>query len=85
MVDTVSVFYEIDNFLNGDYDLLHDYVIALNVIFGDCDNFFNHKCGYSGMFAVWGHASWNLPAPRDDAGLQVSRGRPKGGYQFQVL
>ena len=51
MVSTVSVFHEIDNFLNGDYDLLHDYVIALNVTFGDCDNFFKLKCGYSGMFA----------------------------------
>ena len=48
---TVLVFHEIDNSLNGDYGLLHDYVIALNVTFGDCDNFFNLKCGYSGMFA----------------------------------
>ena len=48
---TVSVFHEIDNFLNGDYNLLHDYVIELNVIFGTCDTFFYH-CALSSWIAI---------------------------------
>ena len=58
--DTVSVFHVIDNFLKGDYDLLHDHVIALNVIFGAGDNFFNHKCGYSSMFVTTARGTTTL-------------------------
>ena len=36
------------------------------------------------MFAVWEHASWNIPTLRDDTWLQISRGRMNEGYQFHV-
>ena len=58
---TSSTFYEIDNFLNIDYDSRHDYVIEMCAILVDCDNFFARKHGYFGMFVILGHACWNLP------------------------
>ena len=54
---TVSVFYEIDNFLNVDYGPRHDYVVELCIVLVDRDNFFLRKYGCFGMFAVLGHAS----------------------------
>lgn len=36
---TFSAFYEIDNYLDVDYDLRHDYIMELCVILVDCDNF----------------------------------------------
>ena len=59
---TVYALYEIDNSLNVDYGLRHDYVMELRVILVDCDNFFARKHGYFGMFVILGHACWNLPA-----------------------
>ena len=59
---TFSAFYEIDNFLNIDYDFRHDYVMEMCAILVDCDNFFARKHGYFGMFVILGHACWNLPA-----------------------
>ena len=48
---TVSVFYEIDNFLNVDYGPQHDYgprhfviyVVELCIVLVDCDDFFLSK------------------------------------------
>ena len=57
VLGTVSVFYEIDNFLNVDYGPRHDYVMELCIVLVDCGNFFLRKYGCCGMFAVLGHSS----------------------------
>ena len=57
VLGTVSVFYEIDNFLNGDYGPQHGYVMELCIVLVDCDIFFFRKYGCFGMFAILGHAS----------------------------
>ena len=90
-LDTVSVFYEIDNFMNVDYDPRHDYVFRrfgnhvgeLFIFFVDCDDFFLHKYGCFGLSAGLGHTSQNLQEPRDDTGLRASRSRPVG-HQLRV-
>ena len=64
-LNTVSVFYEIDNFLNVDYGPQHDYgfrhfviyVVELCIFLVDCGDFFLRKYGCFGMSAGLGHTS----------------------------